>query len=364
MKTIVFVHGLGGWGVNENFIDYWNDSILLKYFPPNEYRFHIASVGAISSNWDRACELYAQIKGGQVDYGHVHSKKFNHARWGETFDGFYPEWDEKNPITLIGHSMGGQTIRMLEKLLQVGDVEERNCTVREDVKAESPLFRGLGRWIENVVTISTPHKGSQLFDTFGSYLVDKIKDTVIKSALKLNKHKPIKNFYDFDIDHFGLNIHKNESSEEYKKRINQHEVFQTDYKDISSWDLSPQGSEEFNNSSASCYKKTRYLAISTYSTFKLPFVGIYVPSPFTTTVLKIPSGLMSFSDHNDGLVTRDSSRGPVISPIRYLYGQQVEDEKWYYHDLNLDHFQVLGTFGLYMDHVDECYQVIKQFVEK
>lgn len=363
MKTVVLVHGLGGWGLDENFVDYWNKTVLLEHFNPDEYNIHIASVGAISSNWDRACELYAQIKGGRVDYGHVHSKKFGHSRWGKTFDGFYPEWDEQHPITLIGHSMGGQTIRMLEKLLQVGDISERNCVSFEDVIAPSRLFLGVGRWIETIVTISTPHKGSPLFDIFGNFMVDKIKDNIIKSALKLNKSEKIKDFYDFDIDHFGLGIRKNESREEYKKRIKGHKIWDSDYKDISSWDLSCDGSEEFNNSSSPCYKKTRYLAIATYSTLKLPFVGIYVPGPCSTNVLKISSSLMAINGHNDGLVTRDSSRGPVSSPINYLFGQQTDDQRWYYHDINLDHFQVLGTFGFYMDHVNECYSVIKKFME-
>ena len=72
---------------------------------------------------------------------------------------------------------------------------------------------------------------------------------------------------------------------------------------------------------------------------------------------------MAINGHNDGLVTRDSSRGPVSSPINYLFGQQTDDQRWYYHDINLDHFQVLGTFGFYMDHVNECYSVIKKFME-
>ena len=35
------------------------------------------SVGPISSNWDRAIEVFYQLKGGQVDYGKGHSRKYN-----------------------------------------------------------------------------------------------------------------------------------------------------------------------------------------------------------------------------------------------------------------------------------------------
>ena len=37
------------------------------------YRVHEANVGAFSSNYDRAVELYYYIKGGRVDYGAAHA---------------------------------------------------------------------------------------------------------------------------------------------------------------------------------------------------------------------------------------------------------------------------------------------------
>jgi hypothetical protein len=39
---------------------------------------YTAGVGAISSNWDRAAELYAQIKGGCVDYGATHVARYGY----------------------------------------------------------------------------------------------------------------------------------------------------------------------------------------------------------------------------------------------------------------------------------------------
>ena len=53
---------------------------------------HYASVGPVSSNYDRACELYAQIKGTRVDYGQVHSQRYGHARYGKDYTGrgLYP----------------------------------------------------------------------------------------------------------------------------------------------------------------------------------------------------------------------------------------------------------------------------------
>lgn len=63
----VFVHGLGGWGnydtVNE-VAPYWGMTTgsLLAYLESEGYDCYAASVGPISSAWDRACELYAQLR--------------------------------------------------------------------------------------------------------------------------------------------------------------------------------------------------------------------------------------------------------------------------------------------------------------
>ena len=110
-----------GWGRNElNDYFYWGGKFdLEKYLIENGYEVYTLSVGPVSSNWDRAIEAYYQIKGGQVDYGKNHSEKYNLIQKPDkkNFKGLYPEWDEQNPIHIIGHSQGGQTSRMLEYIL-------------------------------------------------------------------------------------------------------------------------------------------------------------------------------------------------------------------------------------------------------
>ena len=56
------------WGGNKDYIDLMRKS--------GNTVFEL-SVGPVSSNWDRAIEAYYQLKGGQVDYGMSHSKKYN-----------------------------------------------------------------------------------------------------------------------------------------------------------------------------------------------------------------------------------------------------------------------------------------------
>eukprot|EP00960_Hanusia_phi_P059511 764193-Hanusia_phi.AAC.2 len=67
---------------------------------------------------DRACEVFYQIKGGRVDYGEEHSRKFGHARYGRTHKGLFRQWSSENPIHVLGHSLGGATVRYLQHLLQ------------------------------------------------------------------------------------------------------------------------------------------------------------------------------------------------------------------------------------------------------
>ena len=69
----VYVHGLMGWGARDQIYavtPYWGlTSDLMPYLTGKGYESYAASVGPLSSAWDRACELYAQLTGTTVDYG-------------------------------------------------------------------------------------------------------------------------------------------------------------------------------------------------------------------------------------------------------------------------------------------------------
>ncbi|PWZ67375.1 lipase-like domain-containing protein, partial [Staphylococcus pseudintermedius] len=77
-------------------------------------------ISAFGSNYDRAVELYYYIKGGTVDYGAAHAAKYGHSRYGKTYEGVYKDWKPGKKIHLVGHSMGGQTIRQLAEYLRNG----------------------------------------------------------------------------------------------------------------------------------------------------------------------------------------------------------------------------------------------------
>src|SRR5512138_1769814 len=93
---VVLVHGLLGYGPKElGPFNYWGSAFKVPCPLP---RFE-ASVGPLSSAHDRACELAAQIKGAQVDYGADHARDAGHARFGDDFtgQGFVPAWSASHP---------------------------------------------------------------------------------------------------------------------------------------------------------------------------------------------------------------------------------------------------------------------------
>ena len=81
---VIFVHGFAGFGRTEMLgYKYWGGLTDLEVQLRSRYADQIvktAVVGPFSSNWDRAVELYYQIKGGCVDYGMLHANTHGHLR--------------------------------------------------------------------------------------------------------------------------------------------------------------------------------------------------------------------------------------------------------------------------------------------
>jgi triacylglycerol esterase/lipase EstA (alpha/beta hydrolase family) len=258
------------WGiVGENYVE----SEML--FPPEKFTMHEASVGPVSSNWDRACELYAQIVGGQVDYGEAHSHNV-HDRKGKTYaKGFVEDWGPDNPIALVGHSMGGQTIRMLEILLNEGAPAE----VTKSGDDVSPLFKGSNKgWIRSITTISTPHDGTTLVSAMGGSLVGLVKNLVGGFA-GIAGDSVVDLLYDFDLDHFQLTKGDSESYREYHERVMKSKLWEPGFKDYAGYDLSLEGAEKMNAMGPQAYPETTYFAVITSQTFRgfIPFSKYFFP---------------------------------------------------------------------------------------
>ena len=177
----IYVHGMCGWGEGapqEEKKPYWGtqpENNVITFLRSKGYTVFNPTVGGYSSAWDRACELYAQLTGTVVDYGAAHSKEYGHDRYGRDYTGratMGEPWNLESPLNLVGHSFGGETIRLFASLLAYGDDTEKNA----DAESCSELFKGgHEKGVYSVTTISSPHNGS----TVANY----VSDTAIPAFL-------------------------------------------------------------------------------------------------------------------------------------------------------------------------------------
>ena len=173
----VFVHGLFGWGERDpanRLLPEWGmgSGNVLKDLRSRGYDCCAPSLGPLSSAWDRACELYAQLTGTRVDYGAAHAAAHGHARYGRDYTGaaMLPGWGEDRPADFIGHSFGGATSRLLVHLLAEGTrrKERRAATPRRFSSAGRPAGCGASpvsprrttapRWGSRARTASRPSR--------------------------------------------------------------------------------------------------------------------------------------------------------------------------------------------------------------
>lgn len=376
---IVLVHGFAGWGRDEVLgMPYWGgiSEDFEEILNDNGYETYTATVGPFSSNWDRACELYAYIKGGTVDYGKSHSEQYGHSRYGRTYPGVYPQLGEVNPQTgeinkihLLSHSMGGQTVRVFAQLLEVASQEEieavlgKNANEEEikiavDKKELSPLFIGNNSFVHSVTSISTPHDGTAL--TYGVMgILPYAQQLIGLVAAQLGVYdKPV---YDFKLDQWNLKMDSNESYMSYVERVFDSNIW-LDTKDISTWDLSPDGAKELN-SWVEAQPNIYYFSWSTEETRKGIITENHHPE------IGMSPMLIPFSIHmgrytqdvdekvlidkkwfqNDGVVNTISMDGPKIDSKDEIvecnkYSEDIPKGTWNHMGIldSVDHVQIVG----------------------
>ena len=142
----IYVHGLMGWGEHDQIYavtPYWGlASDLMPYLTGKGYESYAASVGPLSSAWDRACELYAQLVGARTDYGVKHAQDFGHERYGIDYETpLFDGWGTERAVNLVGHSFGGATTRLFLEILTNGCPEEVAAAKAAGVEP-SPFFLG------------------------------------------------------------------------------------------------------------------------------------------------------------------------------------------------------------------------------
>jgi len=152
-RTMIFVHGIFGWGPEELPVSYWGDA---RGQYDQRFDKHEVKCGPVSSFHDRACELFAQIYGGDFIYDPQRARTAPDSgpkracvpkseRPG-TQDRIKPNWSAQNPVILVAHSAGAHTCLKLQQLL-------------------AKNYWGVGTnadWIEAIICIAGVLNGSTL----------------------------------------------------------------------------------------------------------------------------------------------------------------------------------------------------------
>ncbi|DAZ95144.1 TPA: hypothetical protein N0F65_009853 [Lagenidium giganteum] len=363
---IVLVHGFGGWGREEfGGWKYWgaNNGDFQEELKAQGYEVYTAVVGPFSSNWDRACELYAYIKGGTVNYGPNHAKHHGHNVTGRTCPGLFPQWGEVvngevQKVHLVGHSMGGQTIRMLAQLLAHGS---KGAPVEEDASSH-PLFAGgHDDWVHSITTISTPNEGTTLGDGFNQLGdVAEVAVASIFGALNMFGDSKKQGFFDAKLDQWGLAKRKaDESLIAYLKRVSSSSLYHGSIYDNCKYSLSTVGAVE-ENSWVTTLPNIYYYSFSTADTFEsrnLLLKRIHLPRPFSMFAGLQPVATFIGSRftvdkahrpeswlQNDGAVNTASMRSDGIAEV-VEYDNESKTGRWHHMGVfdRIDHEAIVGV---------------------
>ena len=342
-RPVVLVHGMFGFGPKElGDFNYWGSA----FDAPSPLKRFEASVGPLSSAHDRACELAAQIKGTIVDYGQTHSTAHGHHQFSADFTGrgFAPDWNENNPIHLIGHSLGSQTCRCLQFLLE------------QD-------YWGWGsnnHWICSLSALSGATNGSVAPYFFGA---DEQTGLMSRSdgiapilrLLELYTYLTgglLDKIYDFDLSHWGYERQSGEDLVNYLKRVSKTRFLWESDNAIYSATL--QGAYR-DNGRWPTYPNTYYFSTITEQTFPNWFNGHHYPSPLMNPALYNTANYIGTKEflqppipgddfknkewwENDGLVSTTSQMFPKTNGSHLVGGEftkttpidHFKKGMWYY----------------------------------
>jgi len=373
---IILIHGFIGWGPEEmGGYNYWGGNYdYVEYLDSLGYEVYNVSVGPISSNWDCAVEAYYQIKGGQVDYGKRHSTQYGIIQKpsSKKWPGLYPEWDADHPIHIIGHSMGGQTARRLQYLLENEIYIDSARTIPE---SSDLLGQKHQAWIRSITTMSSPHNGTTLSDIVNNS-VPFLQDFIGLAAVIGNR------FYSFDLEQWAFKRNDEESWSRYFTRIRSHPAWGT--KNFCSWDVSLEGARELNTV-AVANENIFYFSFATSNTHLDSLSGKHVPNKDMSLILRPNARAMGkqidyWADstsidstwfENDGIVNTISMIGPTTGLngsdqiIEYQVNEVLVPGSWYYMGkLTMDHRTLMGHGEISIELLNNILLLFKEHAER
>ena len=350
---VVFVHGLMGWGQRAGInavLPYWGMTTgsLTSYLNALGYETYSATVGPISSAWDRACELYAQLTGSTVDYGAAHAAAHDHARYGITYDRpLFAGWGTQHAVNLVGHSFGGATTRQFLELMANGSAEEV-AAAKAAGTTPSPLFTGgKAGWVHALVAIAAPHDGS----TFLNVQPDAANalSTLFLGAARALGISAFKGVYDFRLDQFGIRRDPDEPLTTAALRMLAQNPLPAG--DNAFDDLRPAGARALN-ARVETLPDMWYFSIPCCRTLPRLLTHDQKPDtamtpllwPFSTAMGRDGAGMPRDWLPNDGLVNTISARYPGGAPhADFAPGQTPVRGVWQVLPVeNLDHLAAIG----------------------
>lgn len=383
---VVLVHGFLGFGPDtfaSTGFKYWggfND--IAAHMRAGSRPVFTAAVGPVSSNWDRAVELYYQVKGGCADYGARHAA--DHAAAGHIQKpagkcwaadpannpnnyplALYPQWDAQHPVHFVSHSQGGQTIRTLLQLMENGPPNGAGS------EGEGALYAGdkVG-WITSATTISSPHNGTTLRDVVVDF-VPKVSELAGAFVQVAGLGGSGGTGYKFRLEQYGLAQGPVESIGDFVARTRGAPFWQLANHDAAQWDLGPDGASQLNDwvktspnvyyfsigsrateqGSWCCNNTDRVIAPFQDRAYQYPrndmifFLKNAAGEWVVPSVLQRGMGSYRGADWyaNDGVVNTNSMQGPAGQPQRQFNGTAQKGNWNYlgYYDQH-DHFDVIG----------------------
>ena len=320
---LIFVHGMYGWGDAEGInkkAPYWGGTTgsIVEYITGKGIECYATSEGPISSAWDQACELYAQLKGTRVDYGEHHSRVYGHKRFGRTYKKpLFENWSAEKKFHLIGHSFGGHVIRLLTYLLENGAPDEIALN-REDT---SPLFLGGQKdLVCSVSAICSPLNGTDAYQSVKRYhLLPVLKLVTLNSAVLLARTKLQGGMIDVHLEQMGVN--KTEEIKDTKKFIPvMKDLFLC--KESIDFDMTDKGTEQLNgfvkNVSSVYYFSYPYNLLEKNEKGKLVPKNTINPLMNSTAnlMLRTDKALNKTTVGTDGLIDVASAMHPANEPYK------------------------------------------------
>jgi triacylglycerol lipase len=206
--------------------------------------------------------------------------------------------------------------RLLVHLLNYGSPEETGDDVSE-------LFKGGKDWVASCSSISSPHDGTSLTVLVNNYF-PQVRDLILSIASVLGLDTD-SHLYNFKLEQWGITRMPGESFAEFFDRVF-HSGAWTAKKDISIWDLRPDGAAEFNDYVITA-PHVYYFTYSTDATrTSLIDNKIAVASLDMIPILWPIANIMGFFDRvnavdvpvnatwhpNDGVVNTISMQGPTV----------------------------------------------------